>query len=81
MSTEIADFIVKLASDPGLLSQFENNPAKILAEKGFSSREADIIMSRDSEAVRTLLAVSKPRMIDSKAKKKKKKTTKKSKSS
>jgi hypothetical protein len=52
MSTEAAHFIVKLATDPVLLSRYRDNPMAVLNESGLSAMDVDILSSRDADSVR-----------------------------
>jgi hypothetical protein len=62
MSTQAAHFIVKLATDPVLLSRYRDNPMEVLNESGLSAVDVDILSSRDADVLRTHLVAGPPRL-------------------
>jgi hypothetical protein len=77
MSTEMADFIVRLATDPVLLGQYEMNPAAVLANSGLSPSDANLLATRDPHLIRYEAGALGDRPVLSKKPKSKKKKTKK----
>jgi hypothetical protein len=79
VSTHMADFIVQLATDSGLLSDYEKDPTQVLARSGLSAEEVAILKRRDPHAVRIYLKGPADRQIGGmpqSGKKKKKKVKK-----
>lgn len=62
MSTEAADFIVRLATDPVLLSRYRDNPMDVLNESGLSAVDVEILSGRDADVLRTHLVAGPPRL-------------------
>ena len=72
----VTDFLVELSINPQMLDRFETDPAGTVRAAGFSTEEAQVLISRDPDAVRQLLGVA-AQGVAPDAKKKKKKAIKK----
>lgn len=48
MSENLGNFLVDLACDPALMSQFLGDPAAVLARTSLSEQERTLLMTRDS---------------------------------
>jgi hypothetical protein len=48
----LTDFLIELASDPNLASQFMDNPQQVMADAGLSQADQDLLMSGDPQAIR-----------------------------
>ena len=47
----LADFLKKLAQDPGLMERYKKNPRGVMTEHGVDSKHQDMIMSDDSDSL------------------------------
>jgi hypothetical protein len=50
--TTIGRYLTKLAKDPKLLAEYQQDPARAMAEAGLSQADRDLILSNDLEAIR-----------------------------
>jgi hypothetical protein len=51
----VTDFLVELSINPDMLARFQRDPAGTVSAAGFSAKEAQLLISRDPEAIREFL--------------------------
>ena len=55
MSGNLRDFLVELASNPDLMTEFAADPARVLDRTGLAADERAALMARDSDRLRRAL--------------------------